>query len=480
MRHRLNATRSWPRRPIADSCYAQRSLSAFAGVLGALLRGHGYVPLGPNFPLARSRAMLQRSGARAIIVDKTSEATLADLLQGLEDSMVLVFPEHGARTDLSDEYSGHEVYCRDDFSPSENWQPIEVDDDAIAYILFTSGSTGTPKGVMVMHGNVESFVSHIIERYALTEQDRFSQTFALTFDLSVFDMFVAWACGACLCCPSEKALFKPGKYIRESELSVWFSVPTTAAIMKKFGELKRDAYPNVRLSLFCGEALPVEVVKQWAASVPNSIVENIYGPTELTIACTEYRWRDGQSDVECENGIVPIGTPYPEMTALVLDEELLEVPVNHEGELVMTGPQLSKGYLNDSEKTSQAYVVPPGENQVYYRTGDRVRRPECNRPLVYLGRVDHQIKIRGHRVELSEIEHVLRTIARVDTAVAVGWPATSRGADGITAFLDPCDMDIATIRASAADHVPDYMVPREIRFIDSFRETVAAKWTEAR
>lgn len=461
--------------PSLTAIYAHRSLSAFAGVLGTLLRGHGYVPLGPNFPSARSRAMLQRSGARAIIVDRTSESALADLLQGVDESTVLVFPEHRNASELSAKYDGHEVYCHDDFSSSGSWQPVEVKDEDIAYILFTSGSTGTPKGVIVTHGNVVSFVSHILERYALGELDRLSQTFSLTFDLSVFDMFVSWSCGACLCCPSEKALFKPGKYIRESELSVWFSVPTTVAIMKKFGELKEGAYPNLRLSLFCGEALPVEVVKQWATAAPNSVIENIYGPTELTIACTEYRWKGDQSDAESENGIVPIGAPYPNMKALVLDDALLEVPINCEGELVMTGPQLSKGYLNDPENTSQAFVVPPGQTQIYYRTGDRVRRPEGDRPLIYLGRVDQQIKIRGHRVELNEIEHVMRTIAEVDTAVAVGWPVTSSGADGITAFMDPCEMDVATMRARVREQLPDYMVPREILFVDNFPRNSSGK-----
>ncbi len=301
-----------PANPALTAIYAQRSLSAFAGVLGALIRGHGYVPLGPNFPTARSRAMLERSGARAIVVDKASEATLAELLKGIGESMVLLFPEHDTAGELSAAYAGHEVYCRDDFSDSDSVEPVHVADDDLAYILFTSGSTGTPKGVMVTQGNVTSFVAHVIDRYGIIEQDRLSQTFALTFDLSAFDMFVAWTSGACLCCPSEKALFKPGKYIRNSKISVWFSVPTTAAIMKKFGELKEGAYPNIRLSLFCGEALPVEIAKQWAAAAPDSIVENIYGPTELTIACTEYRWEGEASEAECENGLVPIGPPTPE------------------------------------------------------------------------------------------------------------------------------------------------------------------------
>src|SRR5205814_9542462 len=115
--------------------------------------------------------------------------------------------------------------------------------------------------------------------------DRVSQTFDLTFDLSAHDMFVAWQSGACVCCPSQKQLIKPGAFLNDSRLTIWFSVPSTAVFMRRLGELKPGLYPHLRLSLFCGEALPVDVVRDWSLAAPNSIIENIYGPTELTIGC---------------------------------------------------------------------------------------------------------------------------------------------------------------------------------------------------
>jgi non-ribosomal peptide synthetase component F len=230
-----------------------------------------------------------------------------------------------------------------EFVDAEQWRPPEVSQNAIAYLLFTSGSTGQPKGVMVSHANVLHYVDCVIKRYGFTCNDRVSQTFDLTFDLSAHDMFVAWQSGACMCCPSQKQLIKPGAFINDAGLTVWFSVPSTAVFMRRFGELKSGLYPHLRLSLFCGEALPVDVVRDWSLAAPNSIIENIYGPTELTIGCTAYRWDNRTSPAECEQSIVPIGEPFEDMEALIVDEELHEVAVGCEGELLMTGPQLSQG-----------------------------------------------------------------------------------------------------------------------------------------
>src|SRR5512140_2699368 len=168
--------------------------------------------------------------------------------------------------------------------------------------------------------------------------------------------------------------------------------------MHRLGVLKPDLYPKLRLSLFCGEALPAEIARRWALAAPNSLIENIYGPTELTIACTGYRWHNAKSPDECEQGIVPIGQPFDGMRALIVDEQLREVEDGTDGELLMSGPQVALGYWQDEARTRQAFVQVPGKNGTYYRTGDRVRQSAVGKPLVYLGRLDNQIKVLGHRV----------------------------------------------------------------------------------
>jgi non-ribosomal peptide synthetase component F len=290
--------------------------------------------------------------------------------------------------------------------------------------------------------------------------------FDMTFDLSVFDMFVAWERGACVCCPGQKTLIKPGKFIQDSALTVWFSVPSTAVFMKQLGMLKPGQYPSLRLSLFCGEPLPTSSAAAWLEAAPNSVVENLYGPTELTIACTLYRWDPATSPAESELGIVPIGFPYPGMNILVCDENLREVAAGQEGELLMNGTQTSLGYWKDPEKTAASFITPPGKNEIYYRTGDRVRRPIGAGPLIHLGRIDSQVKIFGHRVELGEVESKVRHACKLDGVVAVGWPKTDSAFGGVEVFIEGQASAPENLRAAVAAELPEYMVPRRFHFME--------------
>ena len=449
--------------------FAYRSQTAFAGVFGALLAGHGYVPLNRTFPVERTRTMLQRSGCRCLIVDGASVAQLEAVLAGFHARLTVICPEHPEVSELAAKLPGHTVVGERELASPGEWKPAQVAENRIAYLLFTSGSTGQPKGVMVTHGNVQHYVDYVSRRYAFTSEDRVSQTFDMTFDLSAHDMFVAWQNGACVCCPSQKQLIKPGAFINDANLSVWFSVPSMAVFMRRLGVLKPDMYPKLRLSLFCGEALPVEVVREWRRAAPNSIIENIYGPTELTIACTAYRWDDLSSPDECEQGVVPIGEPFEGMEALVLGEDLRPVADGSPGELVMTGPQISSGYWQDEQRTRSAFVtVPNRPGKIYYRTGDRVRRRAAGKPLTYLGRLDSQIKILGHRVELGEVESVVREVSGYDGVVALGWPATAKGADAIEVFLQADACDTQRLLEQLRRRLPPYMIPRHVRLLSRF------------
>jgi amino acid adenylation domain-containing protein len=454
--------------PALTAVFGYRSVTAFAGVLAALFRGHGYVPLNRTFPPERTRLMLQRAGCKAIIVDTASQQQLELILPGIEEKLVLLLPHAEDVDSLAARWPQHVFLKGSDLEPSSPWSDPKVSMDAIAYLLFTSGSTGTPKGVMVSHRNVLHYVNYVTRRYAISEFDRVSQTFDMTFDLSAHDMFVAWERGACVCCLGKKEMIKPGRFIKEAQLSIWFSVPSTAVFMKRFGELKPGLYPELRLSLFCGEALPVDLARAWSDAAPNSVIENLYGPTELTIACTAYRLDGAQSSVECEQGLVPIGVPFDGMEAMIVHEDLTEVDPGDEGELLMSGPQLSLGYWQDEERTARAFLAPPGKTQNYYRTGDRVRRPLPGKPIVYLGRVDNQIQILGHRVELGEIEAVVRKISGVDGVVALGWPVTSSGADGIEVFLQTDRVDVKILQEKLKSALPTYMAPRSIRLLPRF------------
>ncbi len=448
--------------PPLTAVFGHRSFAAFAGILGALLRGHGYVPLNPLYPIDRSRAMLARSECRALVVSSDALGQLDDLLAGVDRPLVVVAPDTDDLNASRSRCPQHRFLGARDLAEGEALRPAAVDRDGIAYLLFTSGSTGQPKGVMVAHRNVTAFLDAMVSRYEVSERDRLSQTFDLTFDLSLFDMFVAWERGACLCCPTQKEKLFPAKYLKTQALSIWFSVPSTAVMMNKLRVLKPGTLPSLRHSLFCGEGLPVEIAQAWQGAAPQSTVENLYGPTELTVACTLYRWQGEASLPHCQLGLVPIGAPYPGMKVLVADEALVEVAPAETGELLMTGPQLSLGYWRDPERTAQAFVRPPGRDEVYYRTGDRVRRPAGDGPLVYLGRVDNQIKVQGYRVELGEVESVVRSTGGVDLAVAVGFPRVPTGADGIVVFVSHPAANTDEIRERVKAALPSYMHPGRV------------------
>lgn len=446
--------------------FGYRSPAAFAGILGALLAGNGYVPLNRTFPTERTEAMFERSECRSLIVDARSLPQLSKLLDRANQPLLVILPDSPDGREYREQWPHHTFVGLRDLPSSGSWREPITKSEEIAYLLFTSGSTGIPKGVMVTHRNVTSYLDYMVDRYAITERDRLSQMFDLTFDLSVFDMFMAWERGAFVCCPSQKTLIKPGNFVRDMGLTIWFSVPSTIAFMKQLGMLKPRQYESLRLSLFCGEPLPVSTASTWQEAAPNSILENLYGPTELTISCTLYRWDQVRSQGESELEIVPIGYPHPDMNVLVADDNLNEVAPGEEGELLMNGPQMSRGYWKDEEKTAASFVVPVGKSDVYYRTGDRVRRPIGNCPLTHLGRTDFQVKVLGHRVELGEIEAVVRRISGLDGVVALGWPVTSSGCSGIEVFLEGKVKDQDVLRRSAASVLPEYMVPRKFHCRD--------------
>lgn len=443
---------------------ASRSLTAYAGILAILASGKGYVPLNPKFPRDRTSKMLARSGCRVLIADSVGQVHLKELLAPFAQPLTVILPDSSDITDFAAAIPRHHFISAGDLPPAASapFRP-QVDPSDTAYLLFTSGSTGEPKGVPISHSNVCAYLENTCDRYEVNHHDRVSQEFDLTFDLSVHDMFVAWERGACLCCVPENALMAPAKFIRDSKLTLWFSVPSVAGFLSKMRLLNPGSFPTLRWSLFCGEPLPASYARQWQDAAPNSIIENLYGPTETTIAITRYRWDSDVSPAECNNGIVPIGWPYPEHRTSVVDERLCPVPQGSPGELCLAGPQVSLGYLHDPKMTAQQFVLLPEEGHaVWYRTGDLVeQRPDgC---LRYLGRLDHQVKIRGYRVELQEIEGLLRAACGTEQVAAVPWPVMNSNADGIVAFVAGMNnLDPDSVLERCRRGLPDYMVPRKI------------------
>ncbi|MGB8522545.1 MAG: AMP-binding protein, partial [Candidatus Acidiferrales bacterium] len=336
---------------------AHRSATAYAGILSILACGKGYVPLNPKFPLERTRSMLLLSGCCTIIVGKEASSQLPSLLADLDQRLIVILPDVSDQLTLRSDFPQHHFVFADDMAPAEGFFPkTQVKPDAVAYLLFTSGTTGVPKGVPIHHSNVLPYIKYISDRYQVTEEDRLSQEFDLTFDLSVHDMFVCWERGACLFVVPEKSVMAPSKFIRDNRLTMWFSVPSVIGLLSRIRLLSSDCFPSLRCSLFCGEPLSASYAAAWQDAAPNSIVENLYGPTETTIAITHYGWNRERSPRECVNGVVPIGWPFDGQRACVTDTNREPVATGQSGELCLSGTQVTSCYWNSPEKSCEQFV----------------------------------------------------------------------------------------------------------------------------
>jgi amino acid adenylation domain-containing protein len=440
-------------RPLAVGLLCTRSVAAYAGYLAAQRMGAAAVPLNPAFPPVRNQAICDAAGVGAVIVDD-SGAEHADELAARIGAAFVRLP--GAR--WWREWPAVAQLTARHTRPAD-----------LAYVLFTSGTTGRPKGVPIRHRQLAEYVPYCARRYAVGPGSRMSQTFDLTFDPSVFDMFVAWFAGATLVVPQPEEILAAARFVQERQISHWFSVPSVISIADRLRGLRGGSMPQLRYSLFAGEQLTLDQAGAWAAAAPSSVIENAYGPTELTITCTSYRLPTRASRWPgTSNGTVPIGRPYPHLEAIVVAENGTEGDV---GELCARGSQRFDGYLLPADNEGR-FLRQPGQatgpasggpaDADWYRTGDRVGWQHGE--LVHLGRVDQQVKIGGHRIEPAEIEWVLREHPSIHEAVVVAVPAAASRAE-----LHALYTGMSATERELIEHVrgrlPGYMVPARLRHV---------------
>ena len=433
---------------------ASRSERAYAGLLAAGYAGATVVPLNLEFPAEATLRMIEAAQIDALIVDERGEALLPALAAGLGGVTVVGEPVG---------------------PPLREPRPAGPDD--VAYILFTSGSTGRPKGVPVLHRNVDAYLRFVTERYGFTRHDVFSQTFDLTFDLAMFDLFAGWGSGGTLVSVPASAYSAIERFLTDEGVTVWFSAPSLISLARRLRGLAPGSMPTLRWSLFCGEPLLAHNAQAWQAAAPGSVVENLYGPTELTISCSVHRWDPERSPALCVNDVVSIGTLHPGMRHLIHEPQ--GAPGAETGELCVTGDQMFPGYLDPADDEGR-FVDRDGER--WYRTGDVVRRLEGGE-LAYLGRRDHQVKIGGVRVELAEVESGLRRVDGVRDAVAVV-------VDGeLLAFCLGERRPAAALAGDLAVFQQRVLIPRRFVFLDEFplnpnrkidRKALAARAVELR
>lgn len=435
--------------------FGAKGLTTYIGILGTLCFGAGYVPLDPTFPAARLVAMITDVSLTSILVERQFASQLAELLKQVPYQVRVYL--------LDAESAGPLITGPTVIGTGSSSITLCACDAAPAYVLFTSGTTGRPKGVAISHENILSYIQYMSTVVALVPDDRVSQLFGLTFDLSVHDMFLTWAAGACLVVPGPHDHLAPRNYLNNRDLTVFFSVPTLVAA--GLGRLPAASFLKLRLSLFCGEPLHESLAEKWTAIAPNSRVLNLYGPTEATVAISYYEW-PREKPHRTGNGIASIGTVFPGHRYAIVDEDMNRLGIGGKGELLLSGPQVASGYINAPQETERRFVRQADEpDSIWYRTGDIVvERTEGL--LEYSGRNDEQVKVAGFRVELAEVEFHLRQASGSDLAV-VGCRRNQNGhVVGLIAVLqEDARGGEKAILAELRRRLPPYMLPTAFRFV---------------
>ncbi|WP_329110896.1 amino acid adenylation domain-containing protein [Micromonospora sp. NBC_01699] len=416
----------------------EQSVDLAVALLAVLRAGGAYVPLDPEQPAARLATMLADARPSIILTDTALRPRLTPVTDAPLACLDLLRAEIAAEPDDA--------------------PPGGPGPDNLAYVIYTSGSTGTPKGVAVAHRQVRHYLDGIAARLDVAPGARYALLQSMSFDFSVTVFYLALATGGCVhlvprrCTGAELA-----DELREHRIDYLKMTPSHLAALA--ADVPTGALLPRRALLLGGESSELA----WAAGLATgpATVVNHYGPTEATVGVTTYRI----TSTDTGPGPAPIGRPLPYAGVYLLDHRLRPVPVGTTGEIYLGGDRLARGYLNQPARTAERFVAdpfgPPGGR--LYRTGD-LGRWRADGELVFLGRGDHQVKLRGYRVELGEVEAALRE--RTDAVQA----AVLLRDDRLVAYLERRpggdDSDPATIRRALADRVPEYMIPNRYIWLD--------------
>jgi amino acid adenylation domain-containing protein len=407
-----------------------KGAAAVAAMQGVLRLGAAYVPVDVLSPPARAATILRDCAVRALVAPE--EAALA-VLDGTDG--VFVLPAEALRREGLASVSADPVR-----------RPAIRPDD-LAYVLYTSGSTGRPKGVCISHGNAIAFVDWAVGALGARESDRFSSHAPFHFDLSVLDLYAAFSVGAAVSLVPEGAAYAAEhlvRFIRDEQITVWYSVPSAITLMMEHGGLLNAQPDSLRALLFAGEPFPMKHLRRLREAWPDLVMWNLYGPTETNV-CTAYQVG---SPIDPVWTSIPIGRAVSGDRVWAMTADGGEAQIGEEGELMVQGPTVFPGYWGQAPRAGDSYG-----------TGDIVRLG-ADGDFHFLGRRDNMVKIRGHRVELGEIESAVlqHPSVRDAAAIVIGEGLTARLVVflGIGQLAAPTLLDVKRL---CAQRLPRYMIP---------------------
>ncbi len=431
--------------------FLPRSAEVYVALLAILKAGAAYVPLDPDYPADRVSYILDDCQARALV-------TTADLSTALPSffGAVVALDALSTISALEAEPDGP---LAGDLS--------EASAEDVCYVIYTSGSTGRPKGVQIEHRSACHLVQAESAIFHVTPEDRVYQGFSIAFDASVEEVWLAFFAGATLVCGTkEMAQAGPGigRLLTDAGVTVFSTVPTLLALID-------DDMPTVRLLILGGEQCPQSLVTRWCA--PGRRLMNTYGPTEATVIATF---------CECDpERPVSIGRAVPGYQVYLLDEQMQPVPPGAPGEIYIGGPGVARGYVGKPELTREKFVASPFQSPDnpwprLYKSGD-LGRLNAHDEIEFVGRIDAQVKLRGFRIELTEIESVLLEAPGV-RAAAVTVREDTPGVPRLIGYLVPKNGDglnARAIRESIRTRLPAYMVPSHFERVDRLPTLASGK-----
>ncbi|MFT8425361.1 D-alanine--poly(phosphoribitol) ligase subunit DltA [Lactobacillus sp. UCMA15818] len=347
----------------------------------------------------------------------------------------------------------------------------QVSDDDIFYTIFTSGTTGVPKGVQISANNLQSFLDWMRSDFGITAGKTFLAQPAYSFDLSVMSLYPALTQGGKLTVLPKKVtdnFKKLFELLPKLELNIWVSTPSFMDICLLDKNFNEDNYPTITHFLFCGEEFTHKAAQKLQERFPKASIYNTYGPTEATVAVSQVLINENVLE---RYPRLPIGVAKDDTELLIVDEDLHELPAGMSGELLIIGPSVSKGYLNNSEKTQQAFVDFKGKHA--YRTGDLAEIDDEGQ-LLYHGRIDFQVKLHGFRIELEEVDHHLNQVSLIKQAACAVKYDVNHKATQIVAYVVPKENEFKSefaltkaIKTELTTLMMPYMIPQKYVYVES-------------